>query len=289
MRSLPPGFQEHLDGGATTLSWCWKLVDASGRVFGFTDHDCDLDIAGLRYEASSGFTASEMQSALGLGVDNLEIAGALRSDRLSDSDLAAGRFDDATLEIWLVNWSDLDHRILMRTGTIGEITRNEAGFIAEVRGLAHALSRPQGRLYQYGCDAELGDARCRVDVAAPVFRAEGTVAAVLSVSRFAADGLAAFADGWFARGRLTWTGGANAGSGVDVRSHRLADGRVTLDTWQPAAAPIAAGDGFDLIAGCDKQFATCRDKFSNAVNFRGFPHMPGNDFVLSYATGGDAR
>lgn len=32
---------------------------------------------------------------------------------------------------------------------------------------------------------------------------------------------------------------------------------------------------------CDKQFATCRDTFSNAENFRGFPHMPGPDAVLA--------
>jgi uncharacterized phage protein (TIGR02218 family) len=51
---------------------------------------------------------------------------------------------------------------------------------------------------------------------------------------------------------------------------------------------IAAGDAVVLRAGCDKQFSTCRAKFANAQNFRGFPHMPGNDFVLSYAREGDA-
>ncbi len=289
MRVLPAGLQEHLDGGATTLCWCWKLSDATGRVLGFTDHDRDLVVDGLRYEASAGFTASEMQASLGLGVDNLEIAGALRSDRLSDSDLAAGRFDDATLEVWLVNWRDLDQRLLMRTGTIGEIARDGAAFVAEVRGLAHALSRPQGRLYQYGCDAELGDARCGVAVAAPAFCGGGTVSMVASPSRFAADGLGAFADGWFARGRLTWIDGANAGAGVEILTHRRDQDRDVFELWQPAMALIVPGDGFTVVAGCDKQFSTCRAKFANAANFRGFPHMPGNDFVLSYATGNDAR
>lgn len=32
---------------------------------------------------------------------------------------------------------------------------------------------------------------------------------------------------------------------------------------------------------CDQRFETCRDVFGNAENFRGFPHLPGNDFVLS--------
>jgi uncharacterized phage protein (TIGR02218 family) len=39
-------------------------------------------------------------------------------------------------------------------------------------------------------------------------------------------------------------------------------------------------------AGCDKRLATCRDRFANAVNFRGFPHIPGNDFVISYPVPG---
>ena len=32
---------------------------------------------------------------------------------------------------------------------------------------------------------------------------------------------------------------------------------------------------------CDKRFSTCRNVFSNSANFRGFPHMPGNDAVIS--------
>ena len=51
--------------------------------------------------------------------------------------------------------------------------------------------------------------------------------------------------------------------------------------------PIAAGDTFDVTAGCDKQFSTCHDKFANVVNFRGFPHIPGNDFVISYPLQGE--
>ena len=45
---------------------------------------------------------------------------------------------------------------------------------------------------------------------------------------------------------------------------------------------IAAGDTFIVTAGCDKRFQTCHDRFNNVLNFRGFPHIPGNDFVISY-------
>ena len=39
--------------------------------------------------------------------------------------------------------------------------------------------------------------------------------------------------------------------------------------------------------GCDKRLATCRARFANAVNYRGFPHMPGNDFVTYYPVPGE--
>jgi uncharacterized phage protein (TIGR02218 family) len=55
--------------------------------------------------------------------------------------------------------------------------------------------------------------------------------------------------------------------------------------WLPLAAAPEAGDAFEITAGCDKTFETCKAKFDNHRNFRGFPHMPGADFSYSYADG----
>ena len=163
-----------------------------------------------------------------------------------------------------------------------------SGFVAEVRGLAHRLDQPQGRIYQFGCDAALGDSRCGVDADLPAFRGEGAILAVEDDRRLAASGLSGFENGWFASGSLVWTSGANSGRRHEIKFHRLADtGEVTVELWRKAARPIAPGDGFTVRAGCDKQFATCRAKFANGTNFRGFPHIPGDDFVLSYANRGD--
>jgi len=167
---------------------------------------------------------------------------------------------------------------------LGEITRDAHAFNAEIRGLAHHLHQPMGRIYQYGCDASLGDARCSVDLTSPLYRAAATVASAESLQRFTVAGLEAFEEHWFARGRLQWTSGENLGRAVDVRSHRLSGSAIVLELWQAMASSIAEADAFTITAGCDKQFSTCSEKFSNTLNFRGFPHMPGNDFVLSYAS-----
>src|SRR5581483_11124835 len=128
MKTLPAGMQDHLNSGATTLCWCWKIVRRDGAVQGFTDHDEDVVFDGTAYAAASGFTASEVDSSLGLSVDNLSVAGALSSDTLNEADLAAGRYDNAQIEIWRVNWMNPAQRVLMRKGTLGEVKRGKTAF-----------------------------------------------------------------------------------------------------------------------------------------------------------------
>jgi hypothetical protein len=41
-----------------------------------------------------------------------------------------------------------------------------------------------------------------------------------------------------------------------------------------------AGDTVKITQGCDKAFSTCIS-FSNAANYRGFPHIPGLDYLAS--------
>lgn len=287
MRVLPAGLRAHLDSGATTLCHCWKIETVAGEVLGFTDHDRDLAFDGVAYEAEAGFAASEIESSLGLSVDNLDASGALDSARLSETRLKAGDFDNAAVAVWRVNWQDTSQRILLRSGHIGEMTHGGVAFTAEVRGLAHLLNQPKGRVFQYGCDASVGDARCGVDLETATYRGAGTVISSSENRRFTVTGLDSHDDGWMARGRLTWSSGGNAGRGADIKFHRRNAGVVTIELWQEMALAVAPGDGFVARAGCDKQFATCQAKFLNAANYRGFPHIPGEDFVLGYATRDD--
>jgi uncharacterized phage protein (TIGR02218 family) len=283
MRTLPAGLAEHLSSGATTLCHCWKLTTRQGEVMGFTDHDRDLSFEATLFEATSGFTATEIDSNLGLSVDNLEASGALSSERLSDIRLAAGDFDNATVALWRVNWADVSQRVLVMSGNLGEVTRSGSFFQAELRGLAHALNQPRGRLYQHGCDAVLGDGRCGVNLASSGLSCNAEIVSCVANRQFIVNGAQSFAAGFFAGGSAQLLSGPNQGRTGQIKFHRLQASSVSIELWQPLPLAALAGDTIQLRAGCDKQFATCRDKFSNAVNFRGFPHMPGDDFVVSYA------
>ncbi|MFM9848756.1 MAG: DUF2163 domain-containing protein [Hyphomicrobiaceae bacterium] len=289
MKSLPPSLQSHLDTGATTLCWCWRLTRRTDERYGFTDHDRDLTFDGTTFEAATGFTATEIRDSLGLSVDNLDVTGALVSDRLSELALSAGDFDDAAVEIFRVNWQSPSDRVLMRSGSLGEVRRAGSAFTAEVRGLAHYLQQPKGRLFQYGCDADLGDARCGIDLSLAIYRGEGTIADISGARVFTASGLDAFAADWFTRGLLTFTTGDNAGRASEIKRHAVSNSIVSLELWREMGAALAPGDTFIVTAGCDKQFATCKAKFANAASYRGFPHMPGNDFIASYPRSDDAN
>jgi uncharacterized phage protein (TIGR02218 family) len=282
MRALPPGLQAHLDSGTTTLCWCWRVTRRDGVSFGFTDHDRDLDFDSTTFEAATGFTASEIKDQVGLSVDNLEVTSALVSDRLSETALATGDFDDAKVEIFRVNWSEPSQHVRVRTGSIGEVRRSGVSFTAEVRGLAHYLQQPSGRLFQYGCDAEIGDSRCGVDLSTSQYRGDGTVTETETPRLLIVAGLDDFDADWFTRGLVTFTSGANAGRSIEVKRHSMTDDVVEIELWQSLPVTPTSGDAFTITAGCDKTFPTCRARFSNGLNFRGFPHMPGNDFIASY-------
>ncbi|PSC04517.1 beta tubulin [Alsobacter soli] len=287
MRTVPDALSAAIAAGATTLARCWKVLRRDGAALGFTDHDRDLAFGGVTFAAGAALEASDCESQLGFAIGGGEVAGALSSGAISEADLAGGLYDGATVEAWMVDWTDPASRILLDVYVIGEIRRADRAFVAELRGLAQRFDDPRGRTYQPACAADLGDERCHVDLADPRWRAEAVVTATDGAVFIRAAGLAAFEGGFFAGGRLRFTGGASAGFACEVKAHDAGVGEGLVTLWQAPGAPVAPGDAFVVTAGCDKRLATCAGRFGNVANFRGFPHMPGNDFLLRAARNGD--
>ena len=284
MKNLSPALQAHLDDGTTTLSWCWRISRSDGVALGFTDHDRTLRFDGTDFEPESGFAASEIRAGSDLAVDAQDATGVLTSDRITETDILDGRWDNAAVELWRVNWADTSQRVLLRRGAVGQIRRGRMAFVAEVRSLAHVLGQTVGRTFQAGCDARLGDARCGIDLENAIYKGTGVVTDLLRDRAFMASGLSGFDAGWFTSGTLTWTDGANAERITEVLAHGLDGSIATLTLLEAPVRAIAEGDGFIARAGCDKRIATCSAKFANVANFRGFPNIPGQDAVLRYAS-----
>lgn len=285
MRKLHAGLREHLDSDATSLCHCWILTCRDGSITGFTDHDDPLQIDGVDCEAASGFQPTEAVSSLGLATDNQDVEGALSSESISEDDLHFGKYDDARIDIWLVNWKSPEQRVHLRTAILGEMSQADGIFKAELRGLTSLLDQNVGRSFSTRCDAKLGDVRCGVNLDVAEFKTTGIVSKVSQQTNVSCSGLAGFERNWFSGGLLTWLSGNNAGETIEVSaSAETAVDALTL--WKAMPHSVAVGDAFELTAGCDKYFASCKEKFSNEKSFRGFPHMPGSDFALSYAGSG---
>jgi uncharacterized phage protein (TIGR02218 family) len=211
MKSLSPALQAHLDDGTTTLSWCWRISRSDGVALGFAEHDRMLTFNGTEFEPESGFAASEIRSGSDLAVDAQDAAGVLTSNRITETDILDGRWDNAAVELWRVNWADTSQRVLLRRGAVGQIRRGRMAFVADVRSLAHVLGQTVGHTFQAGCEAALGDARCGIDLENAVYKGTGVVTDLLRDRAFMTSGLPGSNAGWFTSGTVTWTSGANAG------------------------------------------------------------------------------
>lgn len=285
MRHIPDALAAHLSGDATTLCHAWRVTRRDGVVLGFTEHDHDLTFAGTTFLAASGFSASAAEEEAGLPAATSDVAGGFSSAAITEEDLTRGCYDGARVEVHLVNWADPEQNMLLKVQEIGDVTRDAGQFQAELRSFASRLGEPQGRVYGRRCDATLGDQRCGVDLSAPAMCAEGVVVAVADASRLLLSGIRAVPDGFFRFGVLRFLDGDNHGQRLEIEAHAVKDGLLEVTLWLPLGATPSVGDRVVPTAGCDKAFSTCRTKFANHLNFRGFPHIPGTDFAYTYADG----
>jgi uncharacterized phage protein (TIGR02218 family) len=260
----------------TTLAFLWRLERRDGVALGFTSHDRDLVRGGLRYRATPGLVPSAIERSDGFEADSVELSGALTSDALSPQDLAAGRWDGASLWLSAVDWRDPAATPMpMVRGQLGTVDVEDDRFSAELRGPTDVFDVPVVEETAPACRASLGDKRCRVDLAplqvmATIVAASGADV-TLSVTAY---------DGDYAFGSLRWIDGPNGGLSARI----AANAGSTLSLREPPALPVTPGTRVMITQGCDRRFETCVTRFVNALNFRGEPHVPGNDLLTRYAT-----
>lgn len=262
-----------------TLAFCWRLERRDGVALGFTSHDRDLAIGGIDYRASPGMLPSAIARSDDLDPDNVALDGAISGDAISEADLVAGRWDGASLTLFGVEWDRPDSGItpLVR-GTLGAVNAGGGGFSVELDGPGATLGAAVVEATSATCRAELGDRRCRVDLArhrrfARVVSADDAVV-TLDIAETRANS--------HAFGMLRWIGGANGGLSDAI----MASAGATVTLAAPPRFAVVAPVLVELIEGCDKTIATCAGRFANAINFRGEPHLPGNDLLTRYPGGG---
>lgn len=266
------------------MAYCWSVTRTDGLVLGFTNHDMDIVIDGIVYEASTGFSASQIQQSLGLAVDNLEATGALSSAAITEVDIICGRYDDAEILLMWVDWQNPTDLVVVSRGNIGTIKREKRAFTVELQSLSHRMQQPIGYLYGRTCTARLGDFRCKKDITGVAFRGPGVIQTGGITRTLQVSGLSLYTNDWFTAGIMEVNSGANVGLDFEIKTHYKTSGVDFVELWVPPGLAFVSGDTAVFVAGCKKDSNTCFVKFNNIVNFRGFNLIPGTDSVTRYPT-----
>ena len=260
-------------GEATSIALCWRIERTDGAGIGLTSHDRPVTADEILCEAAPGMMPAAITRSLGLDPSAGEIAGALSSDALDSDELALGRWDGAAVDVTAVDWSDGgEEAIRLLGGTVGVVAVDGDGFTADLRGAAARLEEPVCPATSPECRAHFGDRQCRVDLAGRILVATVVLGSdsMLTLDREV--------DARFLFGRLRYLGGANCGLATVV----LSAGDKTVQLRDLPRASVEPGCRVELREGCDKRFETCVGRFDNAANFRGEPHLPGNDLLTRY-------
>lgn len=266
-------FNRELDTAATY----WRVFRCDGVALGFSSHNRDLKFAGLTHRAAPGMVPAAIRMTSDLSEDSAGVEGTLSHDSISNDDLAAGLFDNAAIEIGIVDWETLEHRTLY-SGIIGKIEDNRRSFSADLLSAKHALDQDLVPRTSPTCRAAFCGLGCGLS-AHRFTRREPLDGIDRDLNQVRFDNLPS-AD--FVDGQLRFLGGRQTGLVFGVLS--AAGDWLTLD--RPLSDDIALGTPAELVEGCDHTLGTCDSRFHNAVNFRGEPFLPGNDLLARYGQSG---
>jgi len=264
-----------LDRNLTTYAYGWRLDRSDGVSLGFTSHDCDILINDFLYRASPGLVPSSIALTDSLDTDSVDIQGVLNATAISEKDLIESRWDGARLHLSLVNWDQPDQKVLhLMSGEFGQISRSGDAFQVEILGPTSYLDEAVVPTTSPTCRAQFGDRRCNLSL--HLYQRELTVSSS-DGNTMEFPGFAGLAEA-YAFGEMRWLDGDNCG----LSSAILKGQGNSIWLADTPSNPVQAGDRALLTAGCDKNFSTCRNRFANSLNFRGEPHLPGNDLLTRY-------
>ncbi len=261
-----------------TTATFWRVLRRDGVTLGFTAHDRDLWFDGVQHRAAPGMVPSAIRRSADFEPDSAEVEGALSHDSIAAADLAHGRFDGARVLIGVVDWETLERQVLYR-GTIGAVTEQAGSFTAALQSRKIELQRDPVPRTSPSCRAVFSGPGCTLSPAR--FTHDGVLSA-FNLAGNSATVTVAVAQALLVGGSLRWLDGPYAGFTMGIAG--TSGGALVLDTPLDQAPP--AGSRVVLREGCDRRLETCSGRFSNALNFQGEPHLPGNDLITRYPSPG---
>jgi uncharacterized phage protein (TIGR02218 family)/uncharacterized protein (TIGR02217 family) len=270
-----------LNSEVLTYSRCIRIIRKDGMILGFTTHDKNINIGGVIYRAREAVNPTNIEQKWDLSTNNAEIESILSSGTIKDGDIIAGKYDDAKVEIFLLNFTDLpvqiEDSINIHRGLVGEVSTDGFGYTFEVLSKASTLlNRKASKKVSPVCPYRFGDSDCGVNLAPYTYSVN--VVEVVDGSTFKIDGT--IPDGNLNYGKANFTSGLNSNLDSFILSYTA--NQIKLFTGMPYI--IQVGDTLIVVQGCAKTPTDCKG-YNNYLRFGGFPtggnFMPGNDFLLN--------
>lgn len=259
--------------GNGTIATFIKITRQDNISYGYTDHDKEMTFDSLVYVPSPALERISMNLRNNAEVSNQEFLGTWDIN-LDEDDLKNGLYDDASIDVFRADWSGgtIDTVITFR-GTLGIIQWTDEGFRADIHSSMQQLQKQIGMIYTSKCRHKLFEQINTTNVGActlsdAAFTYNSSVTVNTSKIKFTAGSIGQ-PDDWVTNGRLLWTSGLNTGTEYTVKSFKS----NVYELFLPTVFSINNTDTFTVFAGCDKTFDTCTNKFSNQINFGGFPHI----------------
>lgn len=287
MQTLSGALTTHLSQASTTMATYVHVVRTDGTIYAWTTHDRDQTIDGVVFLTAQGVQMTAVHLTDDMRTSTIDVSVFLGAS--TEAEIAAGVWDNAEIVLFEANWQalpavlfDTDCVILL-SGVVGAIRRQDNTMLAEVRDLTQVLNTRIGRTYSYTCPwrharwngtTYVADAECGVSLAGHIH--DGSVTAVDDARQSFYDTASTQVDGYYNFGLLTFTSGLNAGLTFEVAAWN-ADFFILA---RQVPHPISVGNTYRAVRGDDRQWQTCRTTYSNLVNFGGFPYMPGQDRVF---------
>ncbi len=264
----------------TTLATCIKISSLDGSTIAMTDYDQLLFVDHTTYYPNKCFSYSKISYSSSFDVDKISLEGVLSSDSILESDILAGKYDAAQIEVFCIDYTrPKDEKIILKLGSINRIRLVDGKFIAEVSSIK---SKKQDLTETFSplCRAQFCDDRCKLN--ASNFTHNGVVSEVLSGrKRFIDHSLQKEKKNYYKYGVVKFVSGKNKSVSIPVNE----SSDSLLELLFVAPHEIESGDTYTILAGCDKLFSTCYTKFNNTINFRGEPHIVGAEKKLQSIQG----
>jgi uncharacterized phage protein (TIGR02218 family) len=250
------------------------------RILRYSAAPTPIVANGFLFAVGPKFERSKTKVVIGTQVDELDIKIYPEPTDLVGSTpfLEAawqGQFDGALLQLERVfmgaaggGYGDTSAgTVILFSGRISDIDCSRTGI--EMKGRSHLellnIQMPR-RLWQSSCTHVFGDAMClfnRSSLAATFSAASGSTTTVIQGTPTTTTP--------YAQGTIIAVTGGNAGYSRTI-SNFVSGAAVTVKL--AFLSPVAVGDQFQLLPGCDRTLATCTNVFNNAVHFGGFPYIP---------------